>query len=1042
MKPDAVARQVLSTVRATAKMHEFRVAVEDFIELRRDPASLYSLAVGILGDAAGAVADHFVEPGTSARPPTWAEDTSIDENVRFAATFFDSYLEARLDGSISAEFSLLCAAAYYLSDAIGNAVVIVKRSDEPPADLGGGLALLASRILQNRLDPIDAEIFHSTFANRLLELVRAHYALQDEDERAIPELCGELREMLYEIGTDREVLYADIVTAICAGKIQNSSRNKLPPASGLPLTAWSPALTKPGFPIELWPAQRRICDADLLNGRSAVIQMPTSAGKTRATELIIRAAFLSGRTSLAIIVAPFKSLCHDIRSDLVRAFQGENILMDEVSDSYLMDFGIEQLLAQNSVLVITPEKLLYMLRRAPDLAERIGLIVYDEGHQFEGFTRGPTYELLLSSLRMMLKPAAQIVLISAVIGNAEQIADWLIGDASAIVGGKGLLPTAKSIAFASWQKERGWLRYVNPLDPDEDEYFVPRIIEELPLEKKSKRERDRVFPDRNHPAEISESVDIGLYLALHLGSNGSVALFCGQKASVSKVSWRVVDLFTRKVELEKPSAWSDQQELDRLANLIASNLGNDADVVGASRLGVLSHHASTPHGIRLCVEHAMKAGHARIVACTSTLAQGVNFPIKYLVVTATQQGKEKIKVRDFHNLMGRAGRAGMHTESSVIFSAPPIYDERGDDYKNWRWEAAKKLLDQDGAEPSQSSILQIFDDYKQTAGTPIVLTFDLADENLAFADEAAIELIVAEVLKQFPNVSASELRDYLHGRARAIQSIAMYLAQHIDFEAEDAIDAAERLAANTLGYHLADETTRPRVIALFQATVKSIQSNTDAAYRLLIKKSPLPPAALRKLSAWVEASTEQLTAAVKEGTLLPLLIEQALPLASAKSLSALSDAAVIPTILSAWTDGKSFAEIRQILVNDDIRVSGDHATADHIVAICEDGFGYHVAMILASVVDLLETIEPELVDATTLIQRQVKNGLQTESALAFYEAGFADRVIAQLLAEAFPTVNDRYGAKVACRDNIGMVAALLESSPEYFRGVAHELASM
>jgi hypothetical protein len=33
-----------------------------------------------------------------------------------------------------------------------------------------------------------------------------------------------------------------------------------------------------------------------------------------------------------------------------------------------------------------------MLRRAPELVERIGLVIYDEGHQFDGMARGPTYE--------------------------------------------------------------------------------------------------------------------------------------------------------------------------------------------------------------------------------------------------------------------------------------------------------------------------------------------------------------------------------------------------------------------------------------------------------------------------------------------------------------------------------------------------------------------------------------------------------------------------------------------------------------------------
>lgn len=157
------------------------------------------------------------------------------------------------------------------------------------------------------------------------------------------------------------------------------------------------------------------------------MQMPTSAGKTRATELIIRSMFLSGRSNLAVIVAPFRSLCHDIRSDLVGAFSGEDVALDEVTDSFLLDVDITGVLAQRSVLIVTPEKMLYTLRRAPELAERIGLVIYDEGHQFEGFARGPTYELLLSSLRMTLAPEAQVVLISAVIGNAPVIAEWLMG---------------------------------------------------------------------------------------------------------------------------------------------------------------------------------------------------------------------------------------------------------------------------------------------------------------------------------------------------------------------------------------------------------------------------------------------------------------------------------------------------------------------------------------------------------------------------------------------------------------------------------------
>ena len=161
---------------------------------------------------------------------------------------------------------------------------------------------------------------------------------------------------------------------------------------------------KTPFPVELWPAQLRIAAAGLLRGRSALVQMPTSAGKTRATEVLIRSAFLANRASLAVIVAPYRSLCHDIRGDLSLAFAGEPISLDEASNSYQLDLELEALFANNTILIVTPEKSLYMLRRAPELAQRIGLVIYDEGHQFDGMARGPTYELLLTSLKMALSP--------------------------------------------------------------------------------------------------------------------------------------------------------------------------------------------------------------------------------------------------------------------------------------------------------------------------------------------------------------------------------------------------------------------------------------------------------------------------------------------------------------------------------------------------------------------------------------------------------------------------------------------------------------
>lgn len=107
------------------------------------------------------------------------------------------------------------------------------------------------------------------------------------------------------------------------------------------------ALHKNSFIKEFWPAQHLLGQANVLRGKSAIVQMPTSAGKTKATELILRSAFLAKRVSLAIIIAPFRALCHEIKNSLVEAFNSESTKVDELTDTLQTDFEIAELLGTN-----------------------------------------------------------------------------------------------------------------------------------------------------------------------------------------------------------------------------------------------------------------------------------------------------------------------------------------------------------------------------------------------------------------------------------------------------------------------------------------------------------------------------------------------------------------------------------------------------------------------------------------------------------------------------------------------------------------------
>ena len=158
---------------------------------------------------------------------------------------------------------------------------------------------------------------------------------------------------------------------------------------------------------------------------------------------------------------------------------------------------------------------------------------------------------------------------------------------------------------------------------------------------------------------------------------------------------------------------SDVSELERMAYLLEKHYGENHEYVHVCKLGIMPHYASLPNGIRISVEHAFRHKAISFVVCTSTLAQGVNIPIKYLLMTSFMVTNKSMQIRSFQNLMGRTARSGMYTEGSVLVTDPTIYDNK-DTYKGggvYRWRDHVKMFDPSNSEPCKSSILMMVQEY-------------------------------------------------------------------------------------------------------------------------------------------------------------------------------------------------------------------------------------------------------------------------------------------------------------------------------------------
>ncbi|APU14442.1 DEAD/DEAH box helicase [Actinoalloteichus fjordicus] len=113
------------------------------------------------------------------------------------------------------------------------------------------------------------------------------------------------------------------------------------------------------------------------------------------------------------------------------------------------------------------------------------------------------------------------------------------------------------------------------------------------------------------------------------------------------------------------------------------------------RHGIGVHHAGMLPKYRRLVERLAQAGLLKVICGTDTLGVGINVPIRTVLFTALSKydgiRTRHLKAREFHQIAGRAGRAGYDTLGTVIVQAPDhvVENERrlkkaGDDPKKRR----------------------------------------------------------------------------------------------------------------------------------------------------------------------------------------------------------------------------------------------------------------------------------------------------------------------------------------------------------------------
>jgi superfamily II RNA helicase len=170
--------------------------------------------------------------------------------------------------------------------------------------------------------------------------------------------------------------------------------------------------------------------------------------------------------------------------------------------------------------------------------------------------------------------------------------------------------------------------------------------------------------------------------------------------------------FSQLAALERAQALSSariasREQRDAIAGLVAEFRFTTSFGKTLSRLlrqGIGVHHAGMLPKYRRLVEQLAQRGMLRVICGTDTLGVGINVPIRTVLLTALTKfdgtRMRQLNAREFHQIAGRAGRAGYDTAGTVVAQAPEHESENikaiekaGDDPKKRRKIVRKKAPD-------------------------------------------------------------------------------------------------------------------------------------------------------------------------------------------------------------------------------------------------------------------------------------------------------------------------------------------------------------
>jgi superfamily II RNA helicase len=399
-----------------------------------------------------------------------------------------------------------------------------------------------------------------------------------------------------------------------------------------------------------------------LEHEDVLVTAPTGSGKTWIAREEIRRLLAAGKR--AWYTSPLKALTNSKYQEFAEAFGADKVGILT---------GDRKERADAPLIVGTTEvyrnQLFDALREGRELGT--DLVIMDEAHYLADEERGHVWEEAI----ILTPPRVRLLLLSATVGNAEEFAAWVAevrGVRCGVVARPGARPVPLRAAFLYPEGQ------LAPLF-DEAGHFNPEIANffqraSAPRSTSNRWGERRAQPARGARMHMPEMPPASLLSALASYDLLPSIVFlptrrrCDEAAAEAALGRRDTDIERRE------SRRTVMREFAAEHAEIRKHRHWDAVLRG----GVASHHAGHLPAWKLLVEKLMSAGLLDAIFATATVAAGVDFPARTVVLSNIDvrrgQGWRTLTASEFQQMTGRAGRRGRDRVGFIV-AAPGTHQD-------------------------------------------------------------------------------------------------------------------------------------------------------------------------------------------------------------------------------------------------------------------------------------------------------------------------------------------------------------------------------